>query len=659
MASCSLAADVLRWVKRAPLCVCVGFEEFTMSRIIRVGVLTVSDRCSSGSAVDESGCNLQGLVDSGELFNGEVCKYLCVEDNATLIKEVLEQWCDDEKLQLILTTGGTGLAFRDVTPEAVKEVIKREVPGMSLYMLMESLLVTPLAMLSRPVCGCRDQTLIITLPGSKKGSEECLRFVAPAISHAVDVLMGWNVQVEKTHDVLKAQGTVKSASTQTSGTLKGHADHKPSKADVTRICTRWRKSPYPMMAVSQALEIVLSRAEVCPNIKVRVDKALGFVLAKDIFAKDSLPPFPASIKDGYAVLASDGAGLRIVADDSTAGCEPKKCQVSSGVCVRVNTGAPIPPGADAVVQVEDTELVKAGDDNCTELEIKILKAPTQGQDIRPVGCDIATGQKILASGTLLGPSELGLLASVGAVEVLVVGKPTVAVLSTGNELQEPNEPLIYGHIRDSNRVTIKALLQQFQYPVIDMGIAKDDPTALMKKMKCALARVDVLVTSGGVSMGERDILRPVLVSDFNADIHFAQLFMKPGKPTTFATCMFEGKKKLILGLPGNPVSAVVTSTLFILPLCRKMSGRSACENTCMRAKLSEMVKLDPRPEYHRATLTWVPGEDIPVAHSTGNQLSSRLLSMASAQVLLKLPAATPERESLPAGTLVDALLLSL
>ncbi|MPC76098.1 Gephyrin [Portunus trituberculatus] len=130
-----------------------------------------------------------------------------------------------------------------------------------------------------------------------------------------------------------------------------------------------------------------------------------------------------------------------------------------------------------------------------------------------------------------------------------------------------------------------SLLQQHGFPVLDAGIARDQPTALLKSLRSAFSHADILVTSGGVSMGERDMLRPVLLSDFEAQIHFAQVFMKPGKPTTFATCHYHNKKKLIIGLPGNPVSAAVTSVLYLLPLCRKMSGRAVCENICIKAKV--------------------------------------------------------------------------
>lgn len=648
---------------------------------IKVGILTVSDRCSRGEAEDTAGANLKDLVAKNTLFRGQVVEYCCVPDEVDQIKEMLLKWCDEKEVNLIVTVGGTGAAPRDVTPEAVKEVIEREATGMCINMMTQSLKVTPLAMLSRPVCGYRSKSLIVTVPGSKKGSEECLRFIAPAIPHAIDLLTGQKTAVEKTHEQLQAEGI----KTRHGHHHHHHPSHQPhchghhhhhhhqghhhhhasesgnseSKADVTTVCRRPRKSPYPMISVSQATEIVLSHAEKGSIKTLPMHEALGFVLAEDIFAKDPLPPFPASIKDGYAIVSEDGAGNRKVGGDATAGCGPEDYKVTSGMCIRINTGAPVPPGADAVIQVEDTELVKESEDGKTELEIKLLKAPSVGQDIRPLGCDIAVGEKVLASGTLLGPPEMGLLATVGVTHVAVINKPTVAVLSTGNELQEPGEQLKQGHIRDSNKTTLVSLLHQHNIPVVDAGIAKDDPTLLLAALRKALDQASILVTTGSVSMGERDILRPVLTSDFGAEIHFAQVFMKPGKPTTFATCLYKGEKKLILGLPGNPVSAIVTSNLYLLPLCRKMSGRSAVENTCIKVKLSSTISLDPRPEYHRATLCWAPGEDFAMAYSTGNQLSSRLLSMASAQALLKLPPRTEQIKSISEGSLVEALLLGM
>ncbi|XP_076035898.1 gephyrin-like [Oratosquilla oratoria] len=664
---------------------------------VTVGILTVSDSCAAQTLADASGANLKSLCETKDLFDGKVVQYECVPDDRAVIKETLLKWVDDIKINLILTTGGTGFSERDVTPEAVKEIIEKEAPGIATRMITESLKVTPLAMLSRPVCGIRGRTLIATLPGSRKGSEECLRFIAPAVMHAVALLLDRKATVRADHEVLQAEGVKLYSEARHSAHhhnhnhnhhfhhhghhhgSQGHHHHhhhgphtchhrqqkhessghsQESSADVYHVCHRPRKSPYPMISVEEAQHSVFSKAFQGDPVTVKMEDSLGFVLAQDVFAKDALPPFPASIKDGYAVVAADGAGPRQVQGDSTAGDAPELQQVTSGTCIRISTGAPLPPGADAVVQVEDTELVKEGNEGQEEIEIKILKEPSVGQDIRPVGCDIAAGEKVLCTGNIIGAAEMGLLASVGVTEVAVIPKPVVAVLSTGNELQEPDSDLKPGHIRDSNRTTLMALLKQQNIPYFDGGIATDTTNTLLRALQNCMKNADIVVTSGSVSMGERDILRPVLQSDFQAEIHFAQVFMKPGKPTTFATCEYEGKKKLILGLPGNPVSATVTSHLYLLPLCRKMAGCENCHSTVVRAKLSAGIYLDPRPEYHRATLTWEPDQDLPIATSTGNQLSSRLLSMAGAQALLKLPPRSANKTFIPEGTVVNAVILS-
>ncbi|KAB7501021.1 Molybdenum cofactor synthesis protein cinnamon [Armadillidium nasatum] len=558
---------------------------------LKVAILTISDRCFIGEAEDISGAALKTVVENGLLFKGTVVDQKCSPDDKECIQEVLMEWCDELQVDLALTTGGTGVAARDVTPEAIKEVIEKEIPGLSIKMISESLKVTPLAMLSRPVCGTRKNTLIISLPGSLKGSQECLSFVAPAISHAIELLKDQKNKIDATHSILKKRGVemVVEVSATDSYDADGDDDEVLSKAQIPKVARRHRQSPYPLISVEQAQAKVMSNAFPLSSETVKTTEALGFSLFEDVYAKEPIPPFPASVKDGYAVIAADGAGPRRVIGLSCAGVEPHLQEVFSGACMRVNTGAPMPPGADAVIQVEDTKVIVESDDGSEEIEIEILKAPSEGQDIRPKGCDISMGELLFTQGQYVGPSEIGVLVSAGVMEIVVHKKPLVAVLSTGNELQSPFDPqLLEGHIYDSNKV-----------------------------------------------------------------------FMKPGKPTTFATCVFNGKSKLILGLPGNPVSAVVTSHLYLLPLCRKMSGVSDYHSTIIRAKLASKVRLDPRPEYHRVTLSWSSADNLPTAHSTGKQMSSRLMSMASAQALLQLPPTTKEMPIIPAGSVVEAIILNI
>ncbi|XP_077178589.1 gephyrin isoform X1 [Paroedura picta] len=798
---------------------------------IRVGVLTVSDSCFRNLAEDRSGINLKDLIQDPSLLGGTISAYKIVPDEIEEIKETLIDWCDEKELNLILTTGGTGFAPRDVTPEkfptfpfcglqrgATKEVIEREAPGMALAMLMGSLNVTPLGMLSRPVCGIRGKTLIINLPGSKKGSQECFQFILPALPHAIDLLRDAIVKVKEVHDELedlpspppplsppptisphkqtedkgvqceeeeeekkdsgvastedsssshitaaaiaakkhlsytsyaaimakdehpipglicyshhaagepipdsiisrgvqvlprdtaslsttpsespRAQATsrLSTASCPTPkqirrpdeskgvasrvGSLKARlpscsstysvsevqsrcsskenilrASH--SAVDITKVARRHRMSPFPLTSMDKAFITVLEMTPVLGTEIINYRDGMGRVLAQDVYAKDNLPPFPASVKDGYAVRAADGPGDRFIIGESQAGEQPTQT-VMPGQVMRVTTGAPIPCGADAVVQVEDTELIRESDDGTEELEVRILVQARPGQDIRPIGHDIKRGECVLAKGTHMGPSEIGLLATVGVTEVEVNKFPVVAVMSTGNELLNPEDDLLPGKIRDSNRSTLLATIQEHGYPTINLGIVGDNPDDLLNALNEGISRADVIITSGGVSMGEKDYLKQVLDIDLHAQIHFGRVFMKPGLPTTFATLDIDGVRKIIFALPGNPVSAVVTCNLFVVPALRKMQGILDPRPTIIKARLSCDVKLDPRPEYHRCILTWHHQEPLPWAQSTGNQMSSRLMSMRSANGLLMLPPKTEQYVELHKGEVVDVMVI--
>eukprot|EP00063_Salmo_salar_P074786 XP_014049621.1 PREDICTED: gephyrin-like [Salmo salar] len=685
---------------------------------IRVGILTVSDSCFRNLAEDRSGVNLKDLVHDPSLLGGIISSYKIVPDEIDEIKETLVDWCDEKELNLILTTGGTGFAPRDVTPEATREVIEREAPGMALAMLMGSLQVTPLGMLSRPVCGIRGKTLIINLPGSKKGSQfvhyyskgvqceddedEKMKDIGAAstedhhhthshhrhshshghnshitaaaiaakipdsiISRGVQVLPRDTASLSTTpSESPRAQATsrLSTASCPTPkvqsrcGSKENILRASHSAVDITKVARRHRMSPFPLTSMDKAFITVLEMTPVLGTEIINYRDGMGRVLAQDVYAKDNLPPFPASVKDGYAVRAADGPGDRFIIGESQAGQQPTHT-VMPGQVMRVTTGAPIPCGADAVVQVEDTELLRESEDGTEELEVRILVQARPGQDIRPIGHDIKRGECVLSKGTHMGPSEIGLLATVGVTEVEVQKFPVVAVMSTGNELLNPEDDLHPGKIRDSNRSTLLATIQEHGYPTINLGIVGDNPDDLLNALNEGISRADVIITSGGVSMGEKDYLKQVLDIDLHAQIHFGRVFMKPGLPTTFATVDIDGARKLIFALPGNPVSAVVTCNLFVIPALRKMQGILDPRPTIIKARLSCDVKLDPRPEYHRCILTWHHQEPLPWAQSTGNQMSSRLMSMRSANGLLMLPPKTEQYVELHKGEVVDVMVI--
>ncbi|KAK7810675.1 hypothetical protein U0070_013726 [Myodes glareolus] len=208
-----------------------------------------------------------------------------------------------------------------------------------------------------------------------------------------------------------------------------------SAVDITKVARRHRMSPFPLTSMDKAFITVLEMTPVLGTEIINYRDGMGRVLAQDVYAKDNLPPFPASVKDGYAVRAADGPGDRFIIGESQAGEQPTQT-VMPGQVMRVTTGAPIPCGADAVVQVEDTELIRESDDGTEELEVRILVQARPGQDIRPIGHDIKRGECVLAKGTHMGPSEIGLLATVGVTEVEVNKFPVVAVMSTGNEVNK-------------------------------------------------------------------------------------------------------------------------------------------------------------------------------------------------------------------------------
>jgi gephyrin len=420
--------------------------------------------------------------------------------------------------------------------------------------------------------------------------------------------------------------------------------------------TLMAESTYPMIDVETALCIVLDQAAPLPPVTLPIRAALGRILARAVHAGKPLPPFPASVKDGYAVIAADGPGVYPVVGEVTAG-RVAEFVLKRGEVAYITTGAPLPQGADAVVMVEETEAVGREDGAEGRPLVRIRARVEPGADVRPIGYDVAVGQEVLPAGARLGPAEIGLLATVGAAQVEVHPAPRVAVLSTGDELVEADVAPGPGQIHDSNRPTLAAAVAMLGGEVIDLGIAGDAAPALAAAIERGLEEADILLTSGGVSMGNLDLIKPLL--DRSGVVHFGRLRMKPGKPCTFATVERRGRRKLVFGLPGNPVSSLVTFYLLAAPAMRKLAGWPNPRLPRVQATLGQSLRLDPyRPEYHRATLRWEmslhEGRGGFLADSTGNQASSRLLSMRSANALLELPQG---EGTLPAGTIVTALLI--
>ena len=395
-----------------------------------------------------------------------------------------------------------------------------------------------------------------------------------------------------------------------------------------------------MVHPDEARRIVLSQVRRLAVEQVALGDAAWRVLAEDVVATEDHPPFPAATMDGYAVVASDASPWREVLGEQMAG-QVLDLEVSEGAVVRIMTGAPMPRGADAVVRVEATE---PAEDHVVILQEDVAT----GENIRTVGSDVRRGEVVLPAGTVLGPAELGLVAAVGFVPVPVSTRPRVSVVSTGDELVEPGEPVGPGQIRDSNRFSLVAALSAAGASVTWSGKAPDSAVSLRSLLIERMAESDVVITSGGVSMGDLDLIKPLL-GDLTK-VHFRRVFMKPGKPLNFATT---AGGTLVFGLPGNPVSALVSFETFIRPALRSMMGCASIDRPRVSVALAQGTPPSDRIEMQRATVRVDPEGQL-VATTTGSQASSRLASFLGANALLVV---APRETPYEPGERVDAVLL--
>ena len=399
-----------------------------------------------------------------------------------------------------------------------------------------------------------------------------------------------------------------------------------------------------MLSVEEALEKILSLVSVLEQEQRPLAEVLGQVLAVDAIARFEIPPWDNSAMDGFAVRYKDirGAGtgspkrLRVVG--SVAAGQMPDQEVGQGTAVRIMTGAPIPTGADTVVPFEETDEVERRASGRPLDEIAIVKeVPVEG-NVRRAAEDVAAGEVVLSEGTVLRPSEIGVLASLGYDPATVVRRPQVAILSTGDELLEPSQPLERGRIYDSNSYSVAALVTRYGGVPRVLGIARDNLDSLNRMLDKA-ATADMLITSAGVSKGDYDMVKDVLAE--RGEMAFWSVRMRPAKPLAFGTMRgAEGRPIPHLGLPGNPVSAMVAFEEFVRPTLLKMMGRANLEKPTVEAVLEEpIVNEDGRRVYARAVVT--KREDTYYARLTGSQGSNVLTSMAKANGLAICPEDVP------------------
>ncbi|CDZ97060.1 Molybdopterin biosynthesis protein [Phaffia rhodozyma] len=669
----------------------------------RAAVLTVSDTAAAAPhdlSLDTTGpyirsqlIGIQGLFASDHMVSQAV-----VSDSEDDIRKIVRTWAD-EGVDLVITTGGTGWGARDVTVQALAPLFSKHLPALSQAITAYGLSKTPLASLSNPICGLispatrLSRTLVVALPGSKGGVKDGMAVLAPLLLHGLSFLgesPECKTQIESQHGPRTVSDPVDTQPFKNQGhTCIHHSDragehHRHHPKPNTAVSARQRKSPHPLIPLKDAVQIVHDiGAMIGLGTEIRqLDSSLaGYIIAESVEAEHPLPRWHSTNVDGYAVHVEDGPGEYLVRPRGSG------LPLQRGQIERVNTGGPIPEGADTVIMVEDTELVSASEAG-EELIVRILSSSTKkGANVRLPGSDIPQGEIVMSAGELItrGGGETGVLASVGRKRVVVKRKPKIALLSTGSELinlslDKPSEAEAtinteagqWGGIYDSNRPSLRCAAEGMGYEVIDIGVVRDEIGAHEEAMRKALEVADVVITTGGTSMGEGDLVKPLLEHTFKANIHFGRVAMAPGKPTTFASVPNPSLAsssspsstkeshgdRIFFALPGNPASALVTFWVFVVPVLRALGGWPEKERGLkpIWVELAHALPKSDRPTYHRCTLSFSP-TGLPKVTSTGGQRSSRVASLKRAEVLVLVEAG--DSGEVPQGSRVEGLLLPI
>ncbi len=414
-----------------------------------------------------------------------------------------------------------------------------------------------------------------------------------------------------------------------------------------------REGVEELVSLEDVQRIVLSSCLPLGSIEIGLGDALGSVLAGDLHAPEDLPPFANSAMDGYAVRADDTKAAPVellVIGVLPAGTAPSQA-VEPGTAVQIMTGAPMPPGADAIAIVERTE------PGSSDGKVRILDQVSPGAYIRPAGSDLRRGDLAVSAGTVIGPAHVGLLASVDATRVTVHARPQVGVLSTGDELVGGTAPLELGQIRDSNRQSLLAALQRDGFVGVDFGVRRDDEEAISAAIREGVERCDALLTTGGVSMGEFDFVKVALeslVAEVGGHAHQFKVAIKPAKPLSFAVVATTGGRLVpVFGLPGNPVSSMVSYQVVALPALRRLAGHRSPLPRRIPAVAADDFERRRDGKLHLLRVVAAMGADGRViVRSAGKQGSHQLAALAAANAL----ALVPDGDGVTTGSEVQILL---
>lgn len=404
-----------------------------------------------------------------------------------------------------------------------------------------------------------------------------------------------------------------------------------------------------MIDIADARSLVLQRCPALPAVQLPFRSAIGTVLAAQVVATEDVPPFANSAVDGYAVRAESvrqvPVELPVVAEVAAGAATDHVLQ--PGEAIRIMTGAPVPAGADAIVMVEDTERLDGG------AVVRVLRPVDAGSALRAAGDDVRAGTALYPAGTLITPAVAAVLASVNAAVVTVVPRVRVAVLSTGDELIDDGGPLAPGQIRESNRTMLHGLVHDAGCEAVDLGIVRDDEAALEAVLREAARTCDAVVTSGGVSMGDYDVVKAVLSRI--ADMHWMQIAIKPAKPFAFGLLdAGDGRQVPVFGLPGNPVSSLVSFELLARPALRQMAGMPHPARPWVDAVADDGLTRRPDGKVHYQRVVAAFGDDGRVhVRSVGVQGSHQLAATSLANAVAELP----DGDGVAAGGTVRTMLL--
>ncbi|XP_018337517.1 PREDICTED: gephyrin-like [Trachymyrmex septentrionalis] len=539
----------------------------------------------------------------------------------------------NNKADVIFITGHIDSTDRECINEAIKTIIINPKELSKILAISIKKIERNLEQITsyRTVCGIRNKTLIITLPGK---DDVCIAAITDTLINTLHLIRNEDDENEETESVDFSNNNV---SEQYNNANNRHME--------------WT----PLISLNDALLLIneIPKAGIINNTEsVKISDAYGKILFENVYSKYNMPSFRSSKKHGYAVLVSDGKGMRQVLNNNNT-FPPISLQC--GTCVWVKSGAPVPNEATAVVEEKYTKRIISHLNN-DKVYIEVMNKPQHGENINPIGYNIMKGKLILKQYTRIGPEEMGVLAASGYKEVVVAQQLSIGVLSIGNNLEEPGKPLNPGYIYDISRIIIISLLKDNHFSSSDFGIVNNTTLSIQKNIEEALDKVDILVTLGCAN--DKDLLKKILLEYFDANIYFGNINIKPGKSTTLATCKFKNKIKYFLCLSRNPVTAFIVAQVFVLPFLKKISCVKYAETPIpVPVYVKNPFILHHRPRLACTHLKWSEN-NVAMACSMGNLFKDKLCNIIGSNALLLLPKSENKEKAISDNEKIPGLLIN-